>query len=294
MKHRPTVVYIRYFIKKFSFLIPAKLFILVRYRLEMGYWMNLSLPVTFNEKLQWLKLFDRNPAYTLLVDKYEVKKYVSKLLGEEYVIPTIGIWKNANEIDFSQLPNQFVLKCTHDSGTIIICKDKNKLNIPEVRRKLNRCIKINYYHEGKEWPYKNVKPRIIAEPYLEDSVTKELRDYKFFCFNGSPYLIQCDYGRFINHKRNVYDLNWQFMNIQIHYPFDSSVLIERPISLNKMIDSACILSKNIPFARIDFYEVNGKMFFGEITFYHGSGYERFFPSSWDKILGDMISLPLNK
>ena len=274
-------------------MLPAKLYITIRYRLMKGYWLDLSNPITFNEKLQWLKLYYHRPEFIKMVDKYEVKEFVSSMIGGDCVIPTLGVWDKVEDIDFSKLPTQFVLKCTHDSGGLVICKERSNLDIEKAKKKLKNSLKTNYYHEGKEWPYKYVKPRIIAEAYMEDKETKELRDYKFFCFAGNPYIVQCDFGRFTHHKRNVYDINWNLLDLQIHYPSDHKIILVKPKSFEKMIDAARILSKDIPFARIDFYEVDGKMYFGEITFYHGSGLENFYPKDWDKKLGDLIILPNN-
>ncbi|WP_209510531.1 ATP-grasp fold amidoligase family protein [Sedimentibacter acidaminivorans] len=254
--------------------------------------LNLKNPRSFNEKLQWLKLYDRNPVYTNLVDKYEVRKYISKTIGEEYLIPLIGVWDKFDAIDFSKLPNHFVLKCTHDSGGIIICKDKSKLDIEAAKKKINKSLKRNYYYLGREWPYKNVKPRIICEKYMVDESGIELKDYKFMCFNGK---VRCSFvclNRNSQSGLNVdfYDMDWNPMSFERHYP-SSGTTIPRPINFDKMIDFAEKLSKNIPFVRVDFYETNGHLYFGELTFHPGSGFEEFTPELYDYLLGSWIKLP---
>lgn len=257
--------------------------------------LNLKNPKTFNEKLQWLKLNDRKFEYTKMVDKFEAKEYVRKIIGDEYIIPTIGIYDNFNQINFSKLPKQFVMKCTHDSGSVIICKDKKKLNIEETKDKMQSALKKNYYYLSREWPYKNVKPRILVEKYIEDIKSNELKDYKIMCFNGSAkYIFTCT-ERFSKEglKVTFFDLNWQRMPFTRHYPA-SIKQIERPKNLKKMIEFAEKLSQNIPFLRVDFYEVNGTLYFGELTFYPGAGFEEFTPKEYDRILGDMIMLERKK
>lgn len=256
----------------------------------MGYPLNIDNPQTFNEKLQWLKLNDRNPEYTKMVDKYEAKKYVASIIGEEYVIPTIGIYENVEDINFDSLPDQFVLKCTHDSGGVVVCKDKSKLDLDACKRKLKKGLKANFYYQNREWPYKNVKPQIIAEQYIEDE-TGELRDYKLMCFDGK---VKCSFtvqNRFKSGgiKVNFYDRNWIKLPFSRHYP-NSEDDLPMPTNYELMIRLAEKLSKNLRFARIDLYNVNGKIYFGEITFYPGSGWEEFTPFEWDKKLGDFINI----
>lgn len=267
-----------------------KLYLKIWYHNRMGYWMDFNNPKTFNEKLQWLKLYNRKPEYTTMVDKYAVKKYVADIIGEQYIIPTLGVWEKFDDIDFDALPNQFVLKCTHDSGGLVICRDKQTLNIAEVKKKIVRCQGNDFYRLGREWPYKNVPRRIIAEKYMIDEKTNDLRDYKFFCFNGQPRLIQVDFGRFTNHRRNIYDLEWNLINLEIQYPSDHSIAIEKPSTLSQMIHASAELSQGIPVCRVDLYEVNGRMYFGEFTFYHGSGQEKFTPKEWNLKLGQMINI----
>lgn len=253
--------------------------------------LDLNNPQTFNEKIQWLKLYDQKPEYTEMVDKFEVKKYIADAIGEEYIIPTLGIYNNFDEIDFNKLPNQFVIKCTHDSGSIIICKDKSTFDRKKAKKKINKWLKRNYYYHSREWSYKNVKPRIIIEKYMVDESGTELKDYKIFCFNGEPKFIEVDFGRFSDHKRNLYTLDWELLDLEIKYPSDPQKVIKRPNHLEKMIEFSRILSKNIPHVRVDLYSINNKIYFGELTFYHGSGLEKIEPVEWDKKLGDMLKLP---
>ena len=280
-------------LKKTARLYPDKFYIKAYYRLVMGSKLNLKEPKTFNEKLQWLKLYDRNPEYIQMVDKIAVKKYVANIIGEEYIIPTLGIWDKFEDIDFDKLPNQFVLKTNHSGGSsgIVICKDKKTLDIEAARKKLNKSLRTNYFYKTREWPYKEIKPRILAETYLEDESKSELKDYKFFCFNGEPKIIQVDFHRFEDHTRNIYDIDWKLLDLKIKLKNDPNFIINKPVQLNKMLEFASLLSKNIPHVRVDFYYANGKIFFGELTFYHGSGTENFIPNSWNYKLGHWIGLP---
>lgn len=266
-------------------------YIKLMYKEKFGKYPNLEKPEIFNEKLQWLKLYDRDPEYTKMVDKYEVKKYVASIIGEEYIIPTLGIYDKFDDIDFEKLPNKFVIKCTHDSGSTIICKDKNVFNVEKAKKEINRALKVNYYYFGREWPYKNVKPRIIIEKYMVDESGTELKDYKIFNFNGISKMIQVDFGRFKEHKRNLYDTNWNYIKeLSIQYPNDSNTIIKKPENLEMMIKLAQRLSQGIPHLRTDFYSINGKIYFGELTFYHGSGLEKFNPETWNRKFGDWIDL----
>lgn len=278
------------FIKKLLKLLPDYIFLQIKYRYKFNKKLDLKKPQTFNEKLQWLKLYDRNPEYTKMVDKYEAKKYVANIIGEEYIIPTLGVYDKFEDINFATLPNQFVIKCTHDSGGLIICKDKTKLNIKEARKKINKSLKRNYFYTGREWPYKNVKPRIIAEQYMVDESGTELKDYKFFCFNGEPKLLFVAKDRPYATKFNYYDMDFKKLPFKQHYK-NFNDYIEKPKGFEKMIELSRKLSKDIPHVRVDFYDINGKVYFGELTFYHFSGFEKFEPNEWDKKLGDMLELP---
>lgn len=254
--------------------------------------LNLKSPKTFNEKLQWLKIHDRNSIYTTMVDKYEVKKYVANIIGEKYVIPTIEIYNNFDDIRFDILPKQFVIKCTHDSGGLIICKNKEKLNLAFAKKKINNSLKRNYYYTSREWPYKNVKPRIIVEKYIEDKDIKELRDYKFFCFNGEPKMMYISDNSHSNNQHCCfYDMNYNKLNIKRRDYKEFEQTVEKPNNFNKMIEFSKKLSKNIPHVRVDWYEVNGKLYFGELTFYTCSGFIPFETEEWDYKIGEMLKLP---
>ena len=262
------------------------------FKIKLGYDLDLDNPRTFNEKLQWLKLYDRKPIYTTMVDKYAVKDYVASIIGDEYIIPTLGVWDCFDEIDFDSLPDQFVLKCTHDSGGLVICRDKAKLNIPEARVKINKSLKRNYFYYGREWPYKNVKPRIIAEQYMEDSNDRELRDYKFFCFGGVAKCYKVDFDRFFEHRANYFTSDGKVMRLGEEVcPPDFKKKIECPANLEKIKQFAETLSKTHPFLRTDFYDVDGKVYFGELTFYPASGLGKFIYEGNDEMLGSWIQLP---
>lgn len=275
-------------LKKF---IPDIIYIKIVYNKIMGKRLNLTNPITFNEKLQWLKLHDHNPIYIEMVDKDLVKNRVKKILGEEYVIPSIGRWDKFDDIDFDKLPERFVLKCTHDSGGIVICKDKSKFDINKARKHVNRCMNSNFYYVGREWPYKSVIPRIIAEPYIEDTKRKELQDYKFFCFDGEVKFFKVDFDRFIKHRANYYDTDMKLLDLgEVAFPRAPKKEIEFPENFRSMIKIAQKLSTGFKFIRIDLYNVNGKIYFGEYTFYPSSGWGRFTSDEWDKKLGEWIKL----
>lgn len=273
-------------------IIPDKEYLKLTHRIRFDEKLDFSNPVTFNQKIQWLKIYDRNPEYIKLVDKILVKQYVAKKIGEEYVIPTLGVWNNYDEIDFDSLPSQFVLKCNHDSGSVIVCKDKNKLDIRSTKRKLKKGIKTDAFFWGREWPYKEVKRKIFAEKYMEDDDSDELKDYKFMCFNGKVMCSFVGSERYSNDglKITFFDLDWNVLPFERHYP-KSSIPIKKPKNYEKMIELAEKLSKNIPFVRVDFYETGGCVYFGEMTFYPGSGWEEFKPYEWDRKLGSWIHLP---
>ena len=257
--------------------------------------LNLNNPETYNEKLQWLKLFDRREIYSVMVDKYEAKGFISSIIGEQYVIPTIGVWDTFDEIDFDSLPMQFVLKCTHDCGGLIICKDKNDLDLDLARKKINKCLKTNYYYKGREWPYKNVKPRIIAETYMENSETNDLRDYKFFCFDGEPkylFIATERQSETEDTKFDFFDMNYEHLDIRNGHP-NASVPPKKPECFEEMKRLAANLSKGIPQIRVDFYEVDGRVYVGELTLFHWSGAVPFEPEEWDYKFGELINLPLS-
>ncbi len=267
----------------------------ILYRLRMGRHLNLENPKTFQEKLQWLKLHDRRPEYSKMVDKYEAKKYVASIIGEEYIIPTLGVWNSFDDIDFSQLPDRFVLKCTHDSGRVVICKDKSTFDMNLARKRINKAIHTNYFLRVREWPYKNVKPRIIAEQYLEDAdnPARPLSDYKFYCFDGKPKFCQVIQDRETKETIDFFDMDWRHQEfVGLNPNVGTAALIPfRPKNFDVMKKIAYDLSKDIPFSRIDLYEVNHKTYWGEITLFPGGGFGKFTPQEWNHKLGEMISLP---
>lgn len=279
---------------KISKIIPDKTYLKLKYYASMGKKLNLKEPKTYNEKLQWIKLYDRKPEYTTIVDKHEVKAYVAEKIGQEYIIPTLGVWDRVEDIDFDSLPSQFVLKCTHDSGGLVICKDKSKLNVAQAKRKLNKALKSDFYYVGREWPYKNVKRRIIAETYMEDATTGDLRDYKFFCFDGVAKAVRVDT------ERGTGDVKMDFFDREKnHLPFErnhrnADVMPEMPGNFDEMVVIADKLSEGYPHLRVDLYSVNGKIYFGELTFFAANGMAPFDPEEWDTVFGEWITLPENK
>lgn len=273
--------------------VPDKIFLKIAYRSELHQRLDLLNPISFSEKIQWLKLYDRKPIYVHMVDKYLVKDIVAQKIGKEYVIPTYGLWNNANDINFDQLPNSFVLKCNHDSGGVVICRDKKNLNQHETIIKLNACMQRNAYYSTREWPYKNVKRKIIAEELLVDPDYEDLVDYKFYCFHGEPIYCQVIKNRNKDGTIDFYDMEWNIM------PFTGLGLkakkgtgIQKPINFEKMMEIAKQLSKDTFFVRIDLYNISGKIYFGEFTLYPTSGFGRFIPNEWNTIIGEMINLPL--
>lgn len=289
----PKILLSYFLMTKYSCFISDKTCLKILFKLKMGKTLNLDNPKTFNEKLQWLKIYQRDSTYSSLVDKYEVRQYIEKSLGADILIPLLGVWDCFEDIDFDQLPSQFVLKCTHDSGGLVICTDKSKLDIAAAKKKINKCLKRNYYYNGREWPYKNIKPKIICEKFMVDESGVELKDYKFLCFNGK---VKCSFVCLNRNKStglnvDFYDMDWKPMPFERHYSCSDTV-ISKPINFDKMVEFAEILSKNIPFVRVDFYETNGQLYFGELTFYPGGGFEEFTPESYDYLLGSWMELPI--
>lgn len=284
MSSNKLVKNIRYMLK----FLPDRIYIQLNYFARFKKFANLETPKTYNEKINWLKLNVKNPLYTKLVDKYEVKSYVGNIIGSQYIIPTLQVYDDVDSIDFDALPEQFVLKCTHDSEGLVICKDKTSLNIDKAKKKLRRALKQNFFYIGREYPYKNVKPRIIAEPYLEDNIYNELRDYKFFCFDGEPKFMLVISNRMNDVKIDYFDLNFKHLDTRQKYE-NADQKIEKPINFDKMIELSRTLSKKLGHVRVDFYEVNGKIYFGELTFYHFSGFMPFEPAKWDEIFGEYFN-----
>ena len=274
-------------------LLPDAVYLKLVYRARIGRPLNLNSPKGFNEKLQWLKLYDRNSLDTKLVDKAEVKPWVAERIGWEHVVPTLGVWDSFDDIDFGALPERFVLKCTHDSGGLAICRDLSTFDMAAARRKIERSLANNYFWSGREWPYKDVRPRIIAEEYLDPAGEQVgLTDYKVMCFGGQA---RCEFtctGRADGNLHvDFFDTEWNHMPFTRHYP-NADVPPEAPERLKDMVAMAERLSEGMPFVRVDFYEVAGQYYFGEMTFYPGSGMEEFDPERWDEELGSWISLLL--
>ena len=271
--------------------IPDSTYLRILWRLKMDYPLILDNPVTYNEKIQWLKLNDRNPLYSLLADKYAVRKYITDTIGSQYLVPLLSIYDCVNEIDWDNLPNQFVLKCNHDSGSKVICKDKSTLDRQVAIKKLSRRFKNNTtYNVLREWPYRNIKRKILCEKYLADE-TGELPDYKFFCFHGVPkimlFVTERNSG---NPKMDLFDMQFERLNIQVRSYRNSNGKIEKPSGFEEMVKLAQVLSKNIAHVRVDFYNIKGKIYFGEFTFFPGSGYLPFTPKGIDQLWGSWINL----
>lgn len=286
---------------KFAKFYSDEKFLKKLFRIRMGYELNLDNPQTFSEKLQWLKLYNRKPEYTQMVDKFGVKEYVANIIGEEYIIPTLCVWDRVEDIDWDALPNQFVLKCTHDSGGLVICKDKATLDIQKATKKLKKSMQRDYFYDNREWPYKNVKKRIIAEKFIEVQGHQDIPDYKFFCFNGEPMYCQVIRDRNTKETIDFYDMKWNHMPFVGLNPVAKNVLepilrnglqpVVKPLHLDNMIAVCKKLAKNIPFSRIDLYVVEDREYFGEITFYPMSGMGGFHPQEWNYTFGSWIKLP---
>jgi hypothetical protein len=272
--------------------LPDPLYLRLRFRLRTGKKLDLKCPKTFNEKIQWLKLYNRRPEYTQMADKYAARMWICRRLREkgyenpEVFLPVLyGKWSCFDEIDFSNLPNSFVLKTNHDSGTVILVPDKSKLDAEAARKKLTKRLAVNYYKHGREYPYRGIKPCIIAEEYLGDNIN----GYKFFCFGREVRAINVYFDQFS--RCNYYTPNWQLLPLRTLYPNDPSIIIPRPENLAEMIKIAEILSYGIPHLRVDFYNVFGRIYIGELTFYHGSGYTPFYPDFYNETFGEWIKLP---
>lgn len=274
-------------------ILSDKLYLKWMYRLEMGKRLDLRNPQTLNEKIQWLKLYNRNPEYTIMVDKYAVKKYVADIIGEKYIIPTLGVWDKVSDIDFDSLPDRFVLKTTHGggSGGVVICKDKSSFDFDVAKKKLSQSLKRDIYRNLKEWPYKDVPKRIIAEKYVQDS-RGELNDYKFYSFNGKVdlVLVCCDRGSG-NTKFYFFDRNWQLKRYnKMGKNAPSDFTMPKPDGIEKMFEIAELLGKNTVYSRIDLYNVDGTIYFGEITFFPASGFDKGRLPEIDLMFGQMLDL----
>lgn len=293
MENKSLLHSVRYhFSRAIARLLPDKLYLSIKFRTRFGYWMDWKHPQTFSEKLQWLKIYDRHPEYTKMVDKAAAKQYVANIIGEDYIIPTLAVYNSAEDIDFGKLPKQFVLKCTHDSGGLVVCKDKSKLDYEAARKKLRKGLKRTYIIQNREYPYKDVPRRIIAEKYMEDE-SGELQDYKFFCFDGVPkYLfVATDRSRKdVETKFDFFDMEWNHLPFTNGHP-NNPITPKMPDNFELMKELAGKLSVGMPEVRVDLYNIRGKIYFGELTFFHWSGLVPFNPKEWDYIFGQQIRLP---
>lgn len=286
---RPTRIIVRLNKTKIGELFPDRFFLKCLYKARLGKKLNLKNPKTFNEKLNWLKLHDRNPEYTEMVDKYAVKKYVSDRIGEEYVIGLLGVWDSFDKIDFEALPEQFVLKCTH-SGGVVICRDKTKFDKDKAKNILESSLKVNYYNHGREWQYKNVPPMILAEEFINDQKNENLIVYKVFCFDGKPELIQViQNDKTPDESIDYFDTEWGLLKLRQNFP-NSDVHLEKPERFEEMLALSAKLSKGKVFLRVDWYVANGKLLFSEFTFHSDAGVAAFEPEEWDYRLGALIDL----
>lgn len=276
---------------KVAKVLSDKTYLKLIYWLLVGEKLNLNNPQTFNEKLQWLKLYNRNPEYPRMVDKQEAKQYVASIIGDEYIIPTLGVWDRFEDIDFKALPNQFVLKCTHDSGSVVICKDKSTFDYKKARARIIRGLKNDLFWFGREWPYKNLTRKVIVEQFMKSDASG-LTDYKVHCFNGEPKLILVCKDRFTQTglTEDFFDPQWKQLDIQRSTHPNASDKIAKPEELLEMLALSKRLSENIPFLRVDFYIIEHKIYFSELTFFPASGFEKFVPEQYDKLLGSWINL----
>lgn len=260
------------------------------FKAHQGYDLDLQNPVSYNEKIQWLKLYDRKEIYTTLSDKYQVRQYVEEKIGAQYLIPLLGVWDSAEDVKIEELPDRFVLKCNHDSGSVAICKDKNTFCAKKQLKKLSKALKRNYYWKSREYNYYHIIRKIIAEEYIADTGTDELTDYKLFCFDGKVYFTQIDTGRFTNHIRNFYDKDWNFIDVSYGCKNDPHNIMPVPEFYGEMKRLAEILSEGMPHVRVDFYYSNGHIYFGELTFHHGGGVMKIDPKEYDYKWGKLINI----
>lgn len=271
--------------------IPDSIYLKILYRGFLGEKLNLKKPRKYNEKLQWLKIYDRKPEYSVMVDKYAVRQYIADKVGDKFLIPCLGIWENVDDIDFEKLPNQFVLKCTHDSGSVVICKEKALLDIETIKRKLYKSCKRNYYYAYREWPYKNVKPRIIAEKYMSDLQEDDLKDYKVLCFGGRAEIIEVHQNRFNDkgHTQDFYDREWNNLHLEQKCTKNAPEDLARPEKLEEILKLSESVAAELKHVRVDWYIIKNEIYFGEITFFDGAGFEPF-PEKGEMMLGDLIQL----
>lgn len=269
---------------------PTKAYLKLKYRVVFKQSLNLDNPQTYSEKLQWIKLYGYRPEHTVMVDKVLVKEYVRNIIGDEYIIPTLAVWDTPDDMDFDSLPDRFVLKCNHDSGRVVICRDKGTFDRQKAFREMKASFRHNYYLMGRETPYKYVNRKVFAEQFMQDDVTSDIRDYKFFCFDGEPKAMFVASERATDVKFDFYDM--EFNHLPLRQGYDHSPYhVGKPENFELMKELAAKLSKGIPHVRVDLYEINGKVYFGELTFFHFSGFMPFEPADWDKTWGDWLTLP---
>lgn len=272
--------------------VPSKFYIKMVYRMKTGRKLNLKHPKTINEKMQWLKFHDIHPEYTDLADKIKVREYIRQKLGDGYMFPLLGQWESFDDIDFSKLPDSFVLKCNHDSGSVKLIEDKNALtekDLKELKKFFHARLRLNPFYAGREYPYKDIKPYIIAEKLMESEDGKGIKDYKFFCFHGEPKIMFLATERLIDVKFDLYDMDFNHLDIEYIHP-NSDQRPEKPETFEEMKRIAATLSEGMKFVRIDLYEIDGKVYFGEFTFYSGGGFYLFSPDEWEQKLGDWVDL----
>ena len=278
--------------KSFFNYMPDEEFLRKKYKHQLHKDLNLDNPKDFNEKIQWLKLYNRNPEYVQMVDKVSVKDYIADRIGSEHIIPTLGVYDKYEDIDFDSLPDQFVIKCTHDSASTFVCSDKKTFDFKKARKKIKSSLKTNYAMLGREWPYYSVKPRIIIEKFMVDESGTELKDYKFFCFNGKVKCFSVDFNRFTNHRANYYTPDFELLTLGKKLcPPDPDQKLDKPQHLDEMIRIAEQLSAGIPFLRVDLYNINGQIYFGELTLFPASGFSPFVTDEWDRTMGNWLTLP---
>lgn len=269
--------------------IPNKPYLKMVYKIKTGKKLNLDDPKTFCDKLNWLKLNNIHPEYTDLVDKVKVREYVNNIMGRDMFFPLYGTWDHYSDIDFDKLPDKFVLKCNHDSASVNVIKDKSRMNHKELEKFYEGRLKINPYNMGREYPYKDVKPKIIAEKFMVPDGENDINDYKFFCFDGKPELMFVATDRSEDCRFDFYDMDFNHLDIENIHP-NSDKPIAKPEKFEEMKELAAKLTQGFKFVRLDLYEINGEIYFGEYTFFHAGGFWPFYPEKYEKIFGDLINL----
>jgi len=286
----PATIFAHFARSKVSHILPDKMYLKIQYYMNIGKKLNIKDPETFNEKLQWLKLYNRNPLFTEMVDKYAVRSFISEKIGEKHLIPLIGAWDRADEIDFDTLPQQFVLKCNHDSGSVVICKNKDALDVDAVVKKLNKKLSRDMFYWSREWPYKNIKRKVICEEYMQDQSFDVLNVFKILNFNNGEQIIQViQNDKTRDESIDYFDSQWTRLDMRQNFP-NSKVPLKKPETLETMLALAKKLSEGFPFLRTDFYEINGQVYFSEFTFFSDAGMCKFTPSDWDMELGNRMDI----